>query len=149
MEALAELVVAIIGFFLEVTVHALVFIWLLLMAAFSPKYREKLKHQWTTSTSNRIAITLGLSLYSIAFIFALLFWISACRSTRVPTGAQNAEKSANTISFSKEEMHKLEETKKIGELVDTARVLIEQRFDKRRQPAENATGLPSPADASK
>ncbi len=49
MEALVEIVMAIISFLIEMTIHAAVFIFLLIMAIFSPRYRSKLRERWDTS----------------------------------------------------------------------------------------------------
>ena len=74
MEILLELIGAIIAFIIEVTIHALVFLFLLFMATFSPKYRKKLRDDWNTSNWKRFSIVLGIGMYSIALILALFVW---------------------------------------------------------------------------
>lgn len=74
MDALAELALAIVAFIFEVTIHALVFVYLLLRAIFSPAYRRKLREHWDTSNWRRAGIVLGIGVYMAALVFALLVW---------------------------------------------------------------------------
>lgn len=76
MEAIAQLLVAIATFIFEATFHVLVFIFLLVMAIFSPLYREKLRLEWKTSTWKRFSLVLVAAMYSSALILALPFWMS-------------------------------------------------------------------------
>lgn len=41
MEIIGKILIAIVAFIFEVTIHALVFTYLLIRAAFSPTYRQK------------------------------------------------------------------------------------------------------------
>lgn len=74
MEVLVEIIVALVAFLCEATLHALVFIYLLLRAIFSPAYRWKLREHWNTTTWRRAAIVLGVSLYAAVLVTVLLGW---------------------------------------------------------------------------
>lgn len=75
MEVLVEIIVALVAFLCEATLHALVFIYLLLRAIFSPAYRLKLREHWNTTTWRRAAIVLGVSLYMAVLVAVLLGWL--------------------------------------------------------------------------
>lgn len=135
MEALAELALAIVTFLFEVTFHAVVFIFLLLMAIFSPKCRKKLKDQWDTSNWQRFGIILGITMYSAALIVALIFWTPSLgrRSDVVDTADQ---KHADTIEFSAEEIQRMKKTKELDQLVNVAGNIIKRKFAERKKEAE-------------
>ena len=109
MEALAELAIAIVTFIFEVTIHALVFVFLLVMSIFSPRYRQRLKEDWDTSGWKRFSIVLGISLYSIALVIALFVWIPVMGARDEPT-ASNEDESSITIEFSSDEIEKMKKT---------------------------------------
>ena len=90
MEALGQLLAAIAEFILEVTIHAVVFVFHLVMAMFSRRYREKLREDWDASAWKRFGIVLGVTLYSAALILVLLFWIPAL--SRQATGVDDTDK---------------------------------------------------------
>jgi len=75
MEVLVEIIVALVAFLCEATLHALVFIYLLLRAIFSPAYRLKLREHWNTTTWNRAAIVLAVSLYAAVLVAVPLGWL--------------------------------------------------------------------------
>ena len=77
MEALGQLLSTIAEFIFEVTIHAVVFVFHLVMALFSRRYRGKLREDWDASAWRRTCIVLGVAMYSAALILALLFWIPA------------------------------------------------------------------------
>lgn len=135
MEALAELAIAIVTFIFEVTIHALVFVFLLVMSIFSPRYRQKLKEDWGTSGWKRFSIVLGISLYSIALVIALIVWIPVMGARAAPT-VSNESESSITIQFSSDEIEKMKKTKEIGELVDVAGSFIKRKLEERKQEAE-------------
>ena len=76
MELIVDIFLAILAILCEVTLHALVFIYLLLRAIFSPAYRVKLREHWNTTTWRRAAIVLGIGLYTTALVVALLGWLA-------------------------------------------------------------------------
>lgn len=137
MEALAELALAIVTFLFEVTFHAVVFIFLLLMAMFSPHYRKKLRDQWDTSNWQRFGIVLGLAMYSAALIVALLFW-----TPFLGRGAEDVatadQKHAITINFSADEVQRMTKTKELDQLVDVAGSIIKRKLAERKKEAEQA-----------
>lgn len=74
MELIVDIFLAILAFLCEATLHALVFIYLLLRAIFSPAYRWKLREHWNTTTWRRAAIVLGVSLYAAVLVTVPLGW---------------------------------------------------------------------------
>lgn len=134
MEALVELVIAIVAFIFEVTIHALIFVYLLIRAAFSAAYRQKLSEHWNTSNWKRVAIVLGIGLYSAALAFALIVWIPVINSAD-QRQAEPTPRSEDTIQieFTSEEIKKLKETKEIEGLVDTAGGFIKRKLEERKQ----------------
>ncbi len=137
MEALIELLAAIVAFIVEVTFHAVVFIFMLLMAIFSPRYRKKLKAEWETSTWRRIAIVLGITLYSSALILALMIWTPFV-SRRSP---EVAAVSQDPIEFSSADMQQMKNTKEIDELIDVAGDILKRKLTERKKAAD-----PDPAE---
>ena len=135
MEALAELAIAFVTFIFEVTIHALIFVFLLVMSIFSPRYRQKLKEDWDTSGWKRFSIVLGISLYSIALVIALFVWIPVMGARDAPTTSNESESSI-TIQFSSDEIEKMKKTKEIDELVDVAGNFIKRKLEERKQEAE-------------
>lgn len=134
MEALVELALAIVAFIFEMTIHALVFIYLLLRAAFSPTYRQKLREHWNTSNWRRVSIVLGIGLYSAALAFALIVWIPLLTSSDPRQAKQNPRSNETIqIEFTSEEIKNLKETKEIEELVDTAGGFIKRKLEERKQ----------------
>lgn len=135
MEALAELLAAIAAFLIEVTFHAVVFIFLLLMAIFSPHYRNKLKKQWNTSNSHRFGIVLGVAMYSTALIVALSFWTPflGLGSDKV---AKTDQKQATKIELPANEVNGIKKANEIDQLVDVAGSIIKRKLAERKQEAE-------------
>ena len=129
MEALIDLIKAIAAFVIDVTIHALVFIFHLLMAAFSPHYRQKLREDWNTSNLNRFSIILGVSLYSIALAIALFVWIPILGNQDEP----ETNDSPISNQFTQDEIKQMKGTKEIGELVDVAGDIIKQKLEKQEQ----------------
>ena len=132
MEVLAELLVALVAFVIEVTFHALVFLFLLVMAAFSPKYRRKLRDRWHTSNRKRFSIVLGVSLYTIALSFALYVWIPVIGSGNERTESEDGS-AFSSIGFSESKADELMKAKEAGELVDVAGEFIKRKLDERKQ----------------
>ncbi|MEP4077931.1 hypothetical protein [Haloferula sp.] len=143
MEALVELIAAIVAFIFEVTIHALVFVYLLVRAAFSATYRQKLKEHWNTSNWRRASIVLGIGLYSVALAFALIVWIPLITSTdqRQADPISSSEDTLK-IEFTSEEIKKLKETKEIDDLVDTAGGIIKRKLEERKQAEQGSGGDP-------
>ena len=135
MEALGQLLVAIVTFIFEVTIHAIVFIYLLVMSIFSPRYREKLREEWETSIWKRFSIVLGVAMYSVALILALLFWIPFLLRAS-PEAAEQDQNSSVKIEFSSEEVQRMKDTKEIDELVDVAGGIIKRKLEERKEEAE-------------
>lgn len=132
MEALIGLLAEILAFIVEVTFHAAVFVFMLLMAIFSPRYRKELKAEWETSTLRRIAIVLGITLYSLALILALVIWtpLFARRSAEVATVSQDP------IEFSSAEMQQMKSTNEVDELIDVAGDILKRKLTERKKAAE-------------
>jgi amino acid transporter len=132
MEALIGLLAEILAFIVEVTFHAVVFIFMLLMAIFSPRYRKKLKAEWETTTWRRIAIVLGITLYSSALILALIIWTPffARRSPEVAAVSQDP------IEFSNADMQQMKNTKEIDQLIDVAGDILKRKLAERKKAAE-------------
>lgn len=77
MEAISELFVAIAAFFIEITFHSLVFLFLICRSAVSPKYREQMRSEWGKSLGHRFAIVTGILLYTAMFVVAATIWVPA------------------------------------------------------------------------
>ena len=122
-------------FIFEVTVHAVVFTFHLIMAIFSPGYREKLRGDWDTSAWKRFSIVLGVTMYTGALIIALAFWIPAL-SRRTPEVDDADKKPSVTIEFSSDEVQRMKSTKEIDELVDVAGEIIKRKLAERKEEAE-------------
>ena len=147
MEALGQLLVAIVTFIFEVTIHAVVFIFHLVMAIFIPQYREKLRDDWDTSAWKRFSIVLGVTMYSAALIVALLFWTPfLLRPT--PVAADTDRKSSETIEFSSEEAERMQNTKEISELVDVAGNIIKRKLAEREEEEQNKSDIATPSKLS-
>jgi amino acid transporter len=137
MEAIGQLLAAIVTFLLEVTFHALVFVFHFLMAMFNPRYRDKLQEDWNTSAWKRFNIALGVTMYTAAFIIALIFWIPTLLR-RPPEVVTQDKKPTITIEFSSEETQQIKNTKKIEELVDVAGGIIKRKIAEREEEAQQA-----------
>ena len=75
MEAILELLVTFVTLLVELTVQAVVFLFLLVMAAFSPGSRRKLKEQWDRSIWQRVSmVSLGVT-YAGVLIFVVVVWV--------------------------------------------------------------------------
>ena len=129
MEALAELLAALMTLLIEATFYALVFIFLLVMAIFSPRYRTKLKSQWDNS---RFGIVLGVTMYSAALIVALFFWIPYLTRGTNDVGTTDSKRSI-TIQSSDDQVERTKNTKEIGQLVETVGSLIERKLAERKE----------------
>lgn len=147
MEALGQLLVAIATFIFEVTIHAVVFVFHLVMALFSPRYREKLRVDWDTSAWKRFSIVIGVTMYSAALMLALLFWIPAL-SIRTTEAAETDKKPSVTIEFSSEEVQRIKDTKEIDELVDVAGGIIKRKLAERKEEAGAGQPATSPLSDS-
>ena len=134
MEALLELIGAIVAFIIEVTIHALVFIYLMIRAVFSADYRQKLREAWDASLWKRFAIVFGILMYSTALAIALFVWIPLIGISGNHREKQtNDNESSITIEFTSEEVDKIKETKEIDELVDVAGGFIKRKLEERKQ----------------
>ena len=134
MGVLLELIDGIIAFIIEVTIHALVFIYLMIRAVFSADYRQKLREAWDTSLWKRFAIVFGILMYSTALAIALFVWIPLIGSSGNHREKQtNDNESSITIEFTSEEVDKIKETKEIDELVDVAGGFIKRKLEERKQ----------------
>jgi thiol:disulfide interchange protein len=143
MEALAEILLAIVTFLIEVTFHAVVFIFLLVMAIFSPSYRKKLKDQWDTSNWQRVGIVLGVAMYSAALVLALFFWTPFLTRGTDDVATADPQQSI-TLKFSDDEIQKMKKTKEIDQLVETAGSIIKRKLAERKQEAEQAVNPNGP-----
>lgn len=143
MEALAEIALAVFAFVLEVTIHAAVFVFFLLMSIFSPKYRAKLKRQWDTSNRQKFSLVLGVALYSAALIFALVVWLPLFRGDGEKQ-AGSERRGAITIEFSQEEVKAIGKTKGLDELVDVAGSALKRKLAERKEKAEKRAAEQTP-----
>lgn len=137
MSALLELIAAILAFIVEVTIHALVFVFYLVMAIFSPRYREKLKEDWDRSVWKRISIVSGIGLYSAALAFALFFWTPFLTSGKDPELSENEASDPDAeVQFTRDEIREIRETKEIGEMVKVAGDILKRKAEERENEAE-------------
>ncbi len=134
MEVLLELVGVIIAFIIEVTIDAIVFIYLLVRAMFSAGYRRKLHEAWDTSSWKRFGIIFGMVMYATALAIALLVWIPLIGGSK-----SHGEEHANenqlevAIEFTPEEVDEMKKTKEIQELADVAGNFIKRKLEERKQ----------------
>ncbi len=139
MSALVELILAIIAFIIEVTFHALVFVFYLVMAIFSPKYRKKLKEDWNGSNWRRVSIVSGIALYSAALAFALFFWTPFLRTGKDPdVNKKEVSEPETGVRFTLDEIKDIRETKELGDLVKVAGDILKRKADERENEAEQA-----------
>jgi TRAP-type C4-dicarboxylate transport system permease small subunit len=132
MEALGQLLAAIAAFILEMTIHAAVSLFHLVMAIFSPRYRQKLKDEWAESTWKRCGIVSSAIVYSAALMFALVFWIPILlRPT--PEAADEGRKPPITIQFSPDDVERMKKTKEIEGLTDVAQDILRRRLEERKR----------------
>ena len=124
-----DFIAGLFAFFIEVTIHALVFIFHLIMAAFSAEYRAKLKKDWDTSWWKRAGIVLGILLYSAALLIALLVWTSVIELGSKPTKTPDT-KPPIPINLTPSD---LKESKEVGDLIDTAEGILKQKLEEHRQ----------------
>ena len=127
-----DFIAGLFAFFIEVTIHALVFIFHLIMAAFSAEYRAKLKKDWDTSWWKRAGIVLGILLYSAALLIALLVWTSVIELGSKPTKTPDT-KPPIPINLTPSDLKDLKETKEVGDLIDTAEGILKQKLEEHRQ----------------
>jgi hypothetical protein len=130
MEALVQILLAVVAFILEVTLHAIVFVFYVLMAIFSKRYREKLRNDWAASPSKRFGIVLSATFYSAALIFALLFWLSVLLNG-TPEVVDKDKKSSVNFDISSEELQRMKNTKEIKDLVDVAGGIVKRKLEER------------------
>jgi hypothetical protein len=130
MEALVQILLAVVAFIFEVTLHAIVFVFHLMMAIFSKRYREKLRNDWVASPSKRFGIVLSATFYSAALIFALLFWLPVLLDG-TPEVIDKDEKSSVKLDISSEELQRMKNTKEIKDLVDVAGGIVKRKLEER------------------
>lgn len=138
-----QILLAIAAFIIEVTLHAIVFVFHLLMAIFSKRYREKLRNDWATSPSKRLGIVISATFYTAVLIFALLFWLPVLLGG-APEGVDKDEKSSLKLDFSSEELQRMKNTKEIKDLVDVAGDIVERKLEERSEEVEK---LEAPRDS--
>ena len=117
-------------FLLEVTLHAAYFLFLLLMALFSPRYREKLRQQWDTSARQKFGLVFGATAYVVALLIAGFFWGPLLlhdrdSATRREGGGQH------TVEFTKEEMDTLRKTTDLDSIGKTAEDILRRKLAER------------------
>ncbi|OYV07312.1 MAG: hypothetical protein CFE26_01695 [Verrucomicrobiales bacterium VVV1] len=141
MGAFIGLLAEILAFIVEVTFHAVVFIFMLLMAIFSPRYRQKLKAEWETSTWRRIAIVLGITMYSLALILALSIW-TPLFARRSPEVAEGNHAPSVRIELSSSDMQQMKNTKEIDELIDVAGDILKRKLAEQKKATEHDSAEP-------
>jgi hypothetical protein len=126
---------------LEVTIHALVFVFILAMSVFSPRYRAKLKQEWDTSNSQRFAMVLGATVYSVALVFALFVWVPMLGSAKPADSSAKEQRSGSSIEFTNDEVEEMKKTQKLGELVDVAGNLLKRKLAEREHAKSDKDGI--------
>lgn len=146
MEALAELITAIVAFVFEVTIHAVVFVFILFMSIFSSRYRAKLKQQWDKSNGERFAMILGVTLYSTALLFALFVWVPWIGRDQGDIGSGERQSAGSNV-FSRDELESMKKTQDLDGLLDVAGDLLKRKLAEQKEKAKQGeTGISSPAD---
>ncbi len=142
MSALVELIFAIVAFIIEVTFYALVFVFYLVMALFSPKYRQRLKEDWNGSVWKRISIISGVALYSAALAFALFFWTPFLATEKDPEVSEiESSEPVEEPKFTRDEIREIRETKEIGDLVKVAGDILKRKAEERENEGEQGEPL--------
>ena len=139
MEELGNIFVGIAAFILEVTFHALVFLWLLGRACFDPKYRQKVRDEWNKSNRKRTGIIMGLTMYSVALFFAFSVWVPTL-GDRLSGEKENPKEETLELSdfFTPGELKEIGNTKEIDELLDVTKGILIQKLDKEGENNESA-----------
>lgn len=132
MGAVAELAVAIFAIVLEITIHALGFVYLLFRAIFSPKYRKKLHDEWNTSPRKRFFIVLGIMMYSIALFIATYFWFLVLAPNSAEKNALESQQQENTVKLTSKEVSEVIRAKKEGRFTEAVGELIKQKYNEKK-----------------
>lgn len=137
MESLVSIFFAFAELVLTVTFHAAVFLFFLVSAAFSPRYREKLRNEWNTSGRNRFGMVLGATIHVTFLVIALFFWIPLLLSDDGRPHRQERE----TVRFTQEEADRLRKTTDFRSLEEAAReIIVRKRSERRNQKLPPAVG---------
>lgn len=135
MEALFELVVTFVTLLVELTVQAVVFLFLLVMAAFDPGARRKLKGQWDRSIWQRVSmVSLGV-VYAGVVVFVVVMWVRFSGG-----GAEVVEreerKEGMRVEISGDGESGVKKGEVIEKLLDKAGRVIRRRLDDRKRERE-------------
>lgn len=127
MEAIFELVVTFVTLLVELTVQAVVFLFMLVMATFDPGARRKLKEQWDRSIWQRVSmVSLGV-VYAGVVVFVVVMWVRfSGGGAEVVEGEDRKRETESGVK--KGEV--------IEKLLDKAGSVIRRRQDERKRETE-------------
>lgn len=128
MEAVFEIIIWIVYVIFEMTIHALVFICLMVMSIFSPRYRQRLKDDWESSRGKRFSIVLGICFYSVALMIALIFWVPVIWAGGEFT-EPGGDESVIGVQLSSKKDEEVDQKEKVKELVEVAGDFIKRRLE--------------------
>lgn len=77
MEAIAEIILVLIAALVELTVWAVIGLFVVVRAIFSQRHREKLKREWNSGWKGKIAIVFSAVLWTSIIATAGYFWVPA------------------------------------------------------------------------
>jgi hypothetical protein len=64
MEAIIELLVALIAWLVELTIWAIVGLFIAVRAVFSQRHRERLKHEWNSRWKGKVTIMFSFMIWT-------------------------------------------------------------------------------------
>jgi len=139
MEALFELVVTFVTLLVELTVQAVVFLFLLVMAAFDPGARRKLKEQWDRSIWQRV------SMVSLGVIYAGVLGLVVVMWVRFSGGGEKVveredRKEGIRVEISGDGEPGVKKGEVIEKLLDKAGSVIRRKLEDRKRETEGGAG---------
>ena len=139
MEALFELVVMFVTLLVELTVQAVVFLFLLVMAAFDPGARRKLKEQWDRSIWQRVSmVSLGV-IYAGVLVFVVVMWVRFSGGGEKVVEREDRKEGIRVESSGDGESG-VKKGEVIEKLLDKAGSVIRRKLEDRKRETEGGAG---------
>jgi hypothetical protein len=136
MEALFELVVTFVTLLVELTVQAVVFLFLLVMAAFDPGARRKLKEQWDRSIWQRVSmVSLGV-VYAGVVVFVVVMWVRFSGGGAEVVDALPDRREGIRVEISADGDSGVKKGEVIEKLLDKAGSVIRRKLEDRKREAD-------------
>lgn len=110
-------------FIVEMTFHALVFLYHGLLAVFSPRHRRELRESWRkASVFGKIGRVLSVGIAATVVVGMVVFWgwVGSARFGGKEVQAK-ADPPRIEIQLSRDKIDRLKDTREIGELAEVAK----------------------------